>query len=900
MDYKEIFKHSNKVVCQNIESYFPGGNIDNRGWYTLKNFDRGENNPGSFGICVSGDRIGAVKDFADDSYNTNITTFYAKINGLKPMEAAKKILKSEDPSFYDKAFPPKSKIKYKAIIPIPEDVYENDFSVFCENDKKISDNIDWIYEYRDIQNNLLYVSIRLKKPFKDTKGKSRKLLAVGYFEHKKNDDKWNDFTWYKQSFAGKAYPFSRQNELSKLGKRNVIIVEGEKAAHFLETVLDLNKWVITCNGGSSNLMNPKSYEIFEKLDIKHVFYWPDNDEPGLKSIGFVKERFDNVSVVKIPDDEYYVDKWDAADAVIDGWSSEDIEKFIFQNLYETEEIDPQYFKALSHDHENFYFMSYRLGLVKPVRQESITLGFLRIMAPREYWCNKYPPTEGMKGLYDTDTAIEDMLTLALKTPYHETGKIRQLGAWEDDGRYVFHYGTGLIVDGQKVGLFDFNTNNIYEKKGYLNFSEDGFKPIDMIKIANIIKRFSISSPQEKYLFLGWIIMSILGGAFDWRPHIWLTGEAGSGKTSAIDFIKTILGSSAIKETGSSTEAGIRQRLKVSTLPVLIDELENMDDKTNKNLRAIKALIRQASSGTRVSRGTADHSGIDFAVQSMFCVGSVSPQIAENADLTRFTLINFDKGLQTSPTHWIETEKMINETLTSDYLNELKYFLVMNTKNIADYVKMAFKVFSDLGFSGRLSQQYSVLTMGSFICLKNGRNITEGGFKEFLSTHFNFNDQIKSGESTEAEYCFSMVLQRIIEYKKSNGLSERLPIFDLLQMYKDEKDNTVNQDKQIMNNIAKSVKPYGFLLEHDKCNNGILFIYNATYVKDILKFTQFSGDIKEILRRHPHVSEIVPETFYAGGRGAAARFSYDILFDKIGQDKKETETLNGNFEDQIPF
>lgn len=900
MQYTEIFEQSNKLICQNIESYFPGGTVDNRGWYTLKNFDRGENNPGSFGICVSGDRIGAVKDFADDSYNTNITTFYSKINGVKPMEAAKKILKSEDLSFHDRAFPPKSEVKYKAILPIPEEAYLNDFQVFCDNDKKISDNIDWIYEYRNVQNNLLYVSIRLKKPFKDNKGKSRKLFAVGYFEHKKDDEKWNDFTWYKQSFAGKAYPFSRQNELSKLGKRNVLIVEGEKAAHYLETKLSPDKWVITCNGSSSNLMNSESYEIFKQHKINHVFYWPDNDDPGRKTIGFVKERFDNVSVVKIPDDYYYSEGWDAADAVLDDWTSEDIEKFIFQNLYKTEEIDPQYFKALSHDHENFYFMSYRLGLVKPVKQESITFGFLRIMAPRIFWMNKYPLQDGQKGSYDTDTAIEEIVTLALKTPYHETGKIRQLGAWEDDGRYVFHYGTGLIVDGEKVGLFDFDTNNIYEKKGYLSFSEDGYKVIDMRKIAEIIKRFSISSPQEKYLFLGWIIMSLMGGAFDWRPHIWLTGEAGSGKTSAIDFIKLILGSSAIKETGGSTEAGIRQQLKVSTLPVLIDELENMDDKTNKNLKAIKALIRQASSGARVSRGTADHSGIDFAIQSMFCVGSVSPQIAENADLTRFTLVNFDKGLQTKPGHWIETESMIAETLTPDYLNELKYFLSINIKQIAAYVKMAFKVFSDLGFTGRLSQQYSVLTMGAFFCLKNGKNITEDSFKLFLKEYFDFNDQVKSGEVTEAEHCFSIVLQKIIEYKTPNGLSEKYPVFDLLGMYKKEKDNTADQDKSKMDNIVKAVKPYGFLLEHEKCNKDILFVYNATYVKDILKYTQFSGDVKEIIRRHPHVTEIVPETFYAGGRGSAARLSYDILFDKIGQDNREEDNLNKDFEDQIPF
>ena len=900
MHYTEIFNRSNKLICQNIESYFPGGKTDSRGWYTLKNFDRGENHSGSFGICVSGDKTGAVKDFGDDSYNTNVTTFYASVNGLKPMEAAHKVLKSEDPEFYKEAFPPKNKIKYRAIIPIPEEAYLNDFDQFCENDKRISGNIDWIYEYRNIQNKLLYISVRLKKPFKDNKGKNRKLLAVSYFNHKKDGKEWNAFTWYKQAFSGKAYPFSNQHELSKIGKRSVLIVEGEKAAHYLDNVLSPDKWIVTCNGGSSNLKNPESYDIFKKLKINHAFYWPDNDKPGRDSIGFIKERFDKLSVIKIPDDQYYTDKWDAADAVIDGWSSEDIEKFIFQNLYETEEIDPQFFKALSHDHENFYFMSYRLGLVKPVKQESITLGYLRIMAPREYWMNKYPLSDGMKGTYDTDTAIEDIVNLGLKTPYHETGKIRQTGAWKDDGRYVFHYGSGLIVDGKKTGLFDFKTNNIYEKKGHLQFSEDGYKSIDMRKIATIIKRFSISSAQEKYLFLGWVIMSLLGGAFDWRPHIWLTGEAGSGKTSAIDFIKTILGTAVIKETGGSTEAGIRQRLKVSTLPVLIDELENMDDKTNKNLKAIKALIRQASSGSRVSRGTADHSGIDFAVQSMFCVGSVSPQIAENADLTRFAIINFDKSL-TSTDGWIETEKMMIEILTPEYLNEFKYFMVSNIKNIIEYTKMALVVFSDKKYNSRLSQQYSVLTMGAYICLKNGVDITKEGFNTFLTKNFNFHEQVQTGTVSAAEQCLSIILQKVVDYRSPTGLLDKTSIFDLIKLYGDKLDQGLSSNNdEVMKNVIKAVKPYGFLLEHPKYKNDILFVYNANLIKDILKNTQFSGDIKEIIRRHPHAIEVIPETFYAGGRGSAMRFTYDILFDKIGEDNRDEENLNKDYEDEIPF
>ena len=895
MDFKEIFQRTNEIICSSITSFFPGGTTDGRGWYTLKNFDRGEGKPGSFGICVSGEKLGSVNDFADSSYKSDVTAFYASISSMKNIEAAKQILKSHDSIFHDKAFPPKNKVKYKPILPIPETAFTNDFQEFINNDKALANNVDWIYEYRDIQGKLLYFVVRVKKPVKQKDGKIRKTFSVGYFTHTKGDDIWKAFTWYKNPYSGKSFPFSRQDELAKIGKRNVLIVEGEKAAHYLEKVLSPFKWVIICIGSSSYMYNPESYDIFKKLKINHAFYWPDNDEAGKKTIGFVKERFDKLSVVKIPNEEYYTNKWDAADAVIDGWDEEKIESFIYNNLYSSEEIDPQFFKAISHDHENFFFMAYRLGLVKVIKHETITSGFLRIMAPREYWINKYPATDGMKSLYDTDSAIEDIVEMGLTTPYHENGKIRQLGAWEDDGRYVFHYGTGLFVNGKKEGLFNFDTNNIYEKKGYLSFSDNTPEPVDLKKIGEIVNRFAISSDQEKGLFIGWIIMALIGGSFKWRPHIWLTGESGAGKSSAIDFIKTVLGTSVLKETGSSTEAGIRQKLKVSTLPILIDELENMDDKTNANMKAIKALIRQASSGARVSKGTTNHSGIDFAVQSMFCVGSISPQIAENADLTRFAIINFDKSAQGTMEYWTETEKLMAEILTPEYTNKMKYLLATNIHKVIDCVKMAYKCFSDKGYDSRTTQMYATLTVGAAISAANGFDFTEEMFKKFMDDTFNFEEQSGKDLATEAEQCLSIVMQKVIDYRLPSGTPDKNSIFELLRMYYSEieKSNTENPSDEMMKSIVKSVKQYGFLVDNQYCEGDILFVYNASNVKEILKLTHFSGDIKEILKRHPKANGILKKTVYAGSHGAAVKFDKSIL-------SEELPVKDIVYKDEIPF
>ena len=76
------------------------------------------------------------------------------------------------------------------------------------------------------------------------------------------------------------------------------------------------------------------------------------------------------------------------------------------------------------------------------------------------------------------------------------------------------------------------------------------------------------------LFGGWVALAPICGALQWRPHGWITGEAGCGKTTAIeDFAYPLLNGVAVYAQGNSSEAGIRQDLAGDSLPVVFDELE---------------------------------------------------------------------------------------------------------------------------------------------------------------------------------------------------------------------------------------------------------------------------------------------------------------------------------------
>ena len=77
------------------------------------------------------------------------------------------------------------------------------------------------------------------------------------------------------------------------------------------------------------------------------------------------------------------------------------------------------------------------------------------------------------------------------------------------------------------------------------------------------------------LLAGWVALAPTCGCLDWRPHIWLTGGAGTGKSLIHRFISPLLHDMGVPVSGNTTEAGLRQTLKSDALPVVFDEAESM-------------------------------------------------------------------------------------------------------------------------------------------------------------------------------------------------------------------------------------------------------------------------------------------------------------------------------------
>ncbi|BBC99110.1 hypothetical protein [Sphingobium sp. YG1] len=142
---------------------------------------------------------------------------------------------------------------------------------------------------------------------------------------------------------------------------------------------------------------------------------------------------------------------------------------------------------------------------------------------------------------------------------------------------------------------------------------------------------------DPLLVLGGIGCGMIGGALEWRSNIWITGGAGTGKSTLNGkhgFLAGLFAKGALRSADPSA-AYIRQRLRNSTIPVFLDELEAEEDPRRN--KAILELARISSSGDDAGRGGQDHNSVDFTLQSQFWASSILIPPMEPQDRSRWAI-----------------------------------------------------------------------------------------------------------------------------------------------------------------------------------------------------------------------------------------------------------------------
>ncbi len=544
------------------------------------------------------------------------------------------------------------------------------------------------------------------------------------------------------------------------------------------------------------------------LKDRRVFIWPDRDRheynetdsPNAELVGTLKpweeqpgqiaaltiaERVPGSNILSPPDGK--LDGWDAADAEQEGfdpvayWFSapdhvEDVEhetqEAIPDDLSSSDRIDGLPFRLLGSDRGIFYYLPDVGGQIIELTPSAHTKNNLFQLAALQAWESTFPGSNGV----DWDAGANGLIQRQLLLPKFSPRRVRGRGCWIDGGDVVFHAGDKLVVNGWERSI-----------RGYLSpgrwIYNEGFDiPTDSAdqagnaeaaKLMHLCETLTWERPLYGKLFAGWLAIAPICGVLSWRPHAWLTGGAGTGKSWVISNIAhPMVGKTALNVQSCTTEAGIRQELGSDALPVVFDEAEGEDKTSSKRIDMILELARQASTetGASILKGSAGGKAMQFLVRSCFLFASIGVSAAKRSDTSRTTILTLRKRVGEDQTlHFDKIKEAWKESIGQPgFSDRVRSRCLQMSKIIRQNAETFSRVAVEFTGDKRSADQIGTLLAGAY-ALTNKKAILDADAWEWMNgqdwSGFQ-SDEVDSDERACLNHLLSAMIK--IEGKDHNG------------------------------------------------------------------------------------------------------------------------------------
>lgn len=513
----------------------------------------------------------------------------------------------------------------------------------------------------------------------------------------------------------------------------VLVVEGEKTADAAAALLPSHA-VVTW---------PSGCKAIDKADWSPIagrrcVLWPDADDVGREAMDklaplLLKAGAAQVRIVTPPSG--LAEGWDLADA---DWSPAQAGAYLMSNrgtpvalqepaIPEPEPADPEplpvdnsYFTCLGFDHDAFYYQPHSTGQVTRLSRSAHTGTNLCAIAPLGYWEALFPSKTGTNWTAAASHLFERQAAAGIYSP----DRIRGRGAWWDQRQSVLHLGDRLVVAGADTSVSDGVANSRYLYQRLASLRGPGTaKPLtdaEAFVIAELAERFHWEVPASGLLLAGWTVLAPICGALDWRPHVWLTAGAGSGKSAILDrYIGPLLGDMSLHVAGNTSEAGLRQTLRADALPVVFDEAESNERSDQQRMQAVLSLARVASSESRAQtiKGSAEGDAQRYTIRSMFLMSSIATALKQGADKSRFAQLTLrnptDMPKQERITHWEALDHDLDKHITEQIGQRLQARTISLIPMIRQSVKVFTRAAAEAFDSQRLGDQYGTLLAGAW-------------------------------------------------------------------------------------------------------------------------------------------------------------------------------------------
>jgi len=477
-------------------------------------------------------------------------------------------------------------------------------------------------------------------------------------------------------------------------------------------------------------------------------------------------------------------------------------------------------RPLGHNRGEYFFFPLSTGQIMTFTATALGRSQnLYQLAPRRYWERLYAPEEKM-------SVIAEMASAGLIEACHDrgifsVGDARGVGVWRDKGgKLLVNCGDVIVGEDVRCHPSAYGGDYVYEAGArVIDLDVDQLSNTEASRFRDICKSLTWRHKYYGDLLAGWCVIAAVGGSIDWRPHIFITGQKGSGKSTAME--KIVLGALdgiAVKRDGGTTEAGIRKALGASSRPFIMDEAEAESGPRRAQMQAIFEYFRNASSGSVVEN--AYHT---YVARSAACFGAINPRIEQGADADRWSILELIPNTTSDrDDHYKKLLDDIREVIRRDFPDRLLTRTVAHLDVLLDNIGIFVDVFSRKLGSKRAGDQIGTLVAGSHSLVSNKR-VTVAFVEDWVGRQDWQWDELTGGGS-DADALVGYIMSARIRYD-SDGMVRESRVGDLVAI-------AAGYNGDVTESAVKGLAGFGIKVDGDR-----LIISNTSPgIKEVLKDT----------------------------------------------------------------
>lgn len=392
------------------------------------------------------------------------------------------------------------------------------------------------------------------------------------------------------------------------------------------------------------------------------------------------------------------------------------------------------FKILGHNDGYYYFFPRNSGQIFRSSATGLaSIANLFRLAPLEYWNGTFNSSGKLNS-----RKLSEFVANALIAEAHEVGvfrpqNIRGVGVWMDRGRAVVHCGDKLMVDGIYLSPHNFQSRYVYpQRETVFELDAPPLTNREAVKLREVCTALSWDTKLAGELLAGWIVIAPVSGALRWRPHIWVTGESQSGKTTVIEkIIAPLLDQISLRFDGGTSEAGIRQVLEIDGRPVLYDEAEAENQKDRSIMEGVLLLARRASNGGRIVKGGQSGDAVQYTINSAFCFSAINPAVKHRADESRISQLVLKRATwEGADAYYKELTGKIRQTFTPEYGKGLIARTIQHLPTLLHNAEVFSDAAAEVLCDRRAADQIGAMLAGLFL-LTSTKRIQQDQAEEWI-------------------------------------------------------------------------------------------------------------------------------------------------------------------------